>query len=166
VADDEVFRTFVAARSQALLSTAYLLTRDWARAEDLLQSALMRSWLAWRRIAGDPEPYVRRVMVNEYAAWWRRRWRGEVPTDVLPESSAVSDDAVALDARDAMWRLLGRLPRRQRAVIVLRYYEGLSEREIAEVLGCRAGTVKSQAAKAMARLRGALGSAETVERTP
>ena len=164
MADDEQFRAFVAARSQALLSTAYLLTRDWALAEDLLQAALVRSWLAWRRIAGSPEQYVRRVMVNEYVGWWRRKWRREVPTEVLPELPD-RDEGTAVDSRLAMWRLLGGLPRRQRAVVVLRYYEDLSEREIAEVLGCRPGTVKSQAAKALARLRADLVEAATAERT-
>jgi RNA polymerase sigma-70 factor (sigma-E family) len=167
MADEELFRSFVTGRSQALLSTAYLLTHDWGRAEDLLQSALVRSWIAWRRIAGDPEPYVRRVIVNEYLAWWRRRWRGEVPTEVLPDAPADrTDHAAELGARDAMWRLIGTLPRRQRAVIVLRYYEDLSEREIADVLGCRPGTVKSQAAKALTRLRAEIGAAApTSERT-
>jgi len=159
VAEDEAFQAFVAGRSQALLSTAYLLTHDWGRAEDLLQSALVRSWLAWRRIEGKPEQYVRRVLVNEYLAWWRRRWRHEVPSEVLPEpirrpaADPGADPATAVDARDAVWRLLGRLPRRQRAVIVLRYYEDLTEREIADTLGCTPGTVKSQAAKAMTTLR-------------
>jgi RNA polymerase sigma-70 factor (sigma-E family) len=154
VADEDQFRDFVTGRSQALLSTAYLLTRDWALAEDLLQTALVRSWLSWRRITGSPEQYVRRVLVNEYVSWWRRKWRQEVPTEVLPEPPGTGpDEGAAADTRLATWRLLGRLPRRQRAVIVLRYYEDLSEREIAAVLGCSTGTVKSQAAKALARLR-------------
>jgi RNA polymerase sigma-70 factor (sigma-E family) len=173
VSDEEQFREFVVGRSQALLSTAFLLTQDWARAEDLLQAALVRSWLAWRRI-GSPEPYVRRVIFNEYLAWWRRRWRLEVPTEVLPEpvgdrrgpmGDPALDHGIAVDARDAMWRLLGKLPRRQRAVVVLRYYEDLSEREIADVLGCSVGTVKSQAAKAITRLRAEMDAATTTERT-
>ncbi len=166
MADDEQFRAFVTGRSQALLSTAYLLTRDWALAEDLLQSALVRSWLSWRRIAGHPEQYVRRVMVNEYVSWWRRKWRQEIPTEVLPEPpGAGPDEGAAADTRLTTWRLLGTLPRRQRAVIVLRYYEDLSEREIADVLGCSTGTVKSQAAKALARLRADFAEAATTERT-
>ncbi|HVQ91926.1 MAG TPA: SigE family RNA polymerase sigma factor [Mycobacteriales bacterium] len=167
--DDDGFQAFVAGRSQALLSTAYLLTQDWARAEDLLQSALVRSWLAWRRIEGAPEPYVRRVLLNEYLAWWRRMWRGELPSGALPEPAGslvaqVPDPAPAVDARDAIWRLLGRLPRRQRAVIVLRYYEDLSEREIAGVLGCSPGTVKSQASKALATLRAELAGTAAADR--
>ena len=170
MADEDDFRAFVASRSQGLLSTAFLLTHDWARAEDLLQSALMRTWLAWRRIAGNPEMYLRRVLLNEYVAWWRRKWRHEVPTGVLPEPTGgaagqAADQGAAIDTRDAVWRLLGRLPRRQRAVIVLRYYEDLSEREIADVLGCSAGTVKSQTAKAMARLRAEVGDSLSTERT-
>jgi RNA polymerase sigma-70 factor (sigma-E family) len=170
VSDEEQFRTFVAGRSQALLSTAYLLTRDWARAEDLLQAALVSGWLSWRRISVSPEQYIRRVLLNEYLAWWRRRWRHEVPTAELPEpgrrAGAVPDQTDAVDARQAMWRLLGTLPRRQRAVLVLRYYEDCSEREIAALLGCSPGTVKSQTAKAMARLRAELGHPSAVaERT-
>jgi RNA polymerase sigma factor (sigma-70 family) len=91
-------------------------------------------------------------MANTYASWWRRRWRGEVPTAQLPEGAGV-DPMLAVDDRVALWRALGRLPRRQRAVLVLRYYEGLSEAEIADTLGCATGTVKSQAAKALAALR-------------
>ncbi|MFR9777206.1 SigE family RNA polymerase sigma factor [Micromonospora sp. MS34] len=149
----EGFDEFVATRSPRLLRTAFLLTRDWALAEDLLQTALARAWEAWRRIEGDPEPYVRRIIVNANASWWRRRWRGEVPTADLPEVAAEADRYSGLDDRDRLWRALGRLPRRQCAVLVLRYFEDLSDAEIAEVLGCSVGTVKSQASRAVAKLR-------------
>ncbi|MFU8851611.1 SigE family RNA polymerase sigma factor [Micromonospora sp. SL1-18] len=149
----EGFDDFVVTRSPRLLRTAFLLTRDWASAEDLLQTALARAWEAWRRIDGDPEPYVRRIIVNAYASSWRRRWRGELPTADLPETVIEADPHVSLDDRDRLWRALGRLPRRQRAVLVLRYFEDLSEVEIAEVLGCSVGTVKSQASRAVAKLR-------------
>src|SRR6476469_1655561 len=82
------FDEFVAARSRALLRTAYLLTHDHALAEDLLQTSLAKAWFAWRRIEGNPEPYVRKILVNTYATWWRRRWNGEHPTDELPERAA------------------------------------------------------------------------------
>ncbi|TWG98138.1 RNA polymerase sigma-70 factor (sigma-E family) [Nocardioides sp. J9] len=149
------FDAFVAARSSALLRTAYLLTRDHALAEDLLQTALTKAWFAWRRIDGDPEPYVRRILVNTYASWWRRRWNGEHATDELPEptGSASSTGAERSDARHDLWTALGRLPRRQRAVVVLRYFEDLTEAETARVLDCSVGNVKSQCSRALAKLR-------------
>jgi RNA polymerase sigma-70 factor (sigma-E family) len=152
MADRAEFDAFVAARSRGLLRTAYLLTRDHGQAEDLLQTALTKSWFAWRRIDGAPEVYVRKVIVTTYATWWRRRWRGETPTAELPDTAA-PDGTTAVDSRDALDRAIGRLPRRQRAIIVLRYYEDLSEAEIATALGISAGTVKSQASRALATLR-------------
>ena len=109
------FDAFVVARSPALLRTAYLLTRDHALAEDLLQTALTRAWFAWDRIEGDPEPYVRRILVNTYASWWRRRWNGEHATEVLPEGSR-DDFAADSSTSHDLWEALGRLTRRQRAV--------------------------------------------------
>ncbi len=144
------FEAFVAARSAALLRTAYLLTRDHALAEDLLQTALTKAYLAWRRIEGDPEPYVRRIVVNTYASWWRRKWNGERPTDELPETG-VADQR--LGESGDLWEALGRLPRRQRAVVVLRYFEDLTEAQTADLLGIAVGTVKSQTSKALASLR-------------
>lgn len=152
MADRSEFDGFVASRSQALLRTAYLLTGDHALAEDLLQTALAKSWFAWGRISGPPEPYVRRVIATTYATWWRRRWRSEYPTEVLPER-ATPDGTAGVEERDTLWRALGALPRRQRAVVVLRYYEDMSEAETAAALGVSRGTVKSQAAKALAALR-------------
>lgn len=147
------FEDFVVTRSPRLLRTAFLLTRDWALAEDLLQTALARAWEAWARLDGDPEPYVRRILVNAYASSWRRSWRGELPTADLPEPAGVDDPHGGFDDRDRLWRALGRLPRRQRAVLVLRYFEDLTENEIADALGCSVGTVKSQASRAVAKLR-------------
>ena len=151
------FDEFVAARSTHLLRTAYLLTRDHALAEDLLQTSLTKAWFRWDRLDGDPEPYVRKVLVNTYASWWRRKWNGETPSDELPESDGRShgnhgDATDPVGAHD-LWTALGRLPRRQRAVVVLRYFEDLSEVETARLLECSVGTVKSQAAKALAKLR-------------
>ena len=148
----DTFAEFVLSRSPRLLRTAYLLTHDWAAAEDLLQASLVKVWGAWQRIDGDPEPFLRRVMVNTYATWWRRRWRGEEPAAVVPDLLS-GDDHGAVDARDEIWRALGRLPRRQRAVLVLRYFEDLSEADTADTLGVSVGTVKSQTAKALAKLR-------------
>jgi RNA polymerase sigma-70 factor (sigma-E family) len=148
------FREFVLGRTPALTATAYLLTGDRAAADDLVQVALTKAWFNWSRVAAadSPEAYVRRVMANTYAAWWRRRWRGEQPTPVLPETGG-ADATARVDDRDQLWRALATLPRRQRAVVVLRYFEDLSEADTARALGISVGTVKSQCAKALAKLR-------------
>ncbi|WP_043620110.1 SigE family RNA polymerase sigma factor [Nonomuraea candida] len=148
MADRAIFQDFVVTRSDRLLRTAYLLTRDWGVAEDLLQESLAKAWFAWPGI-DEPEPYVRRVLVTTYTSWWRRRWRRELPSDDLPEG-AVHD---AAGEGEELWRAVGRLPAKQRAVIVLRFYEDLPVSEVARVLGCQEGTVKSQTAKALAKLR-------------
>jgi RNA polymerase sigma-70 factor (sigma-E family) len=150
VAVPEDFEQFVAARSAALLRSAYLLTGNHHDAEDLVQVALIKAVPAWSRITGDPEPYVRKILVREnISRWRRRRWR-EVHVADLPEPAAapgVGEDRLALaTALDA-------LAPRQRAVVVLRYYEDLTERETADLLGVSVGTVKSQARDALARLR-------------
>lgn len=149
VAPDRVaeFEEFVAARSPRLLTTAYLLTHDRGRAEDLLQTSLAKLWLAWSRV-DEPDAYVRKVMMTTYASWWRRKWRGERPAETLPETPTV----VAQRDPD-MWSALARLPRGQRAVLVLRFYEDLTEAETARVLDCSVGTVKSQSARGLAKLR-------------
>jgi RNA polymerase sigma-70 factor (sigma-E family) len=152
VRSPEGFEEFVAIASPRLLRTAFLLTRDAGHAEDLLQTALARAWRAWSRVDGDPEPYVRRIIVNSHATWWRRRWRGEEPTADLPERPGESPQN-AVDEREWLWQALGRLPRRQRTVLVLRFYEDLTEAQVAGLLGCSVGTVKSQASKALAKLR-------------
>ena len=148
------FDEFVAARSGGLLRTAYLLTRDHALAEDLLQTALTKAWFAWSRIDGEPEPYVRKILVNTYSSWWRRRWNGEQahaePPEPEPGGGGEHD---AADQRHDLWEAMGRLPRRQRAVVVLRFVEDLSEAETARLLGVAPGTVKSQTSKALAKLR-------------
>jgi RNA polymerase sigma-70 factor (sigma-E family) len=145
------FDEFVAARSTALLRTAFLLTHDHGLAEDLLQTALTKSWFAWSRISGDPEAYVRKVLVNTFASWWRRKWNGEHATAELPDRGFDATDAVTTG--HDLWAAMERLPRRQRAVVVLRYFEDLTEAQTAEALGCSVGTVKSQTSKALAKLR-------------
>lgn len=148
------FEAYVTARGDALHRTAYLLTRNHATAEDLVQSSLAKAWSAWRRIEGSPDAYVRSVMVNTYSSWWRRRWRDEVPTLDLPErAGAGRSEADVGSQRLDLDRALASLPRRQRAVIVLRFYEDLTEVEVARLMGTTVGTVKSQTAKALARLR-------------
>lgn len=152
MADRSGFDEFVAARSPRLSRVAYLLTRDWAQAEDLLQTALMKAWFAWHRIDGDPDAYVRRIMATTFVSWRRRMWTREISRDVLPDRIA-PDAMSAVDDRRGLWTALGRLPRRQRVVIVLRYFEDLTEAQTAAALDINIGTVKSQASKALATLR-------------
>ena len=159
----EGFDAFVAAAGNRLHATAFLLTRDHGLAEDLVQTALARSWRAWRRVKGDPEPYVRRVLINAFLSSRRRRWWGEHPTEELPEVQA-RDELAAVDERLRIDGMLARLPARQRAVVVLRYLEDLPEQEVAELLGCSVGTVKSQASRALATLRVHGGTATSEER--
>ncbi|MFY1689729.1 SigE family RNA polymerase sigma factor [Plantactinospora sp. WMMB782] len=163
---DEEFREFVAARSAALLRTAYLLAGDWATAEDLLQTALTKTYLAWKRLGEIEavEPYARRVLINTATSWWRRRWHGERPTEVLPERPAPDQIEEQLE-RDRLWRHVRTLPVRQRAVLVLRFYEDLSEAQTAALLDISPGTVKSQTSRALATLRRRLG-AEADNRMP
>lgn len=142
------FESFVAARAKSMLRAALLLTHDHHLAEDLLQTALSKTWQSWTRIRGEPEAYVRGVLFNTYAKWWRRRWNAELPTAELPESESTPPETTH-ELRAA----IARLPRRQRAVVVLRYYEDLTEAETARVLNCSVGTVKSQASRALAKLR-------------
>jgi RNA polymerase sigma-70 factor (sigma-E family) len=161
---DVEFADFVAARSRALLRTAYALTGDYQRAEDLLQTALLKSYRHWSGLR-EPEAYLRQVMVRTYASWWQRRWRGEIPVAELPDSpdaSAGADSAL----RDSLIVALATLPPRQRAVLVMRFFEELSDREIAELLNVSTGTVKSQASRALARLRdSAAATPSTAEET-
>lgn len=148
------FRDFVAARSGALLRTAYLLAGDWATAEDLLQTALTKTYLAWKRLGEIEavEPYARRVLVNTATSWWRRRWHGERPTEILPERAGPDVIEEQLE-RDVLWRHVKALPTRQRAVLVLRFYEDLSEAQTAALLNISPGTVKSQTSRALGTLR-------------
>jgi RNA polymerase sigma-70 factor (sigma-E family) len=152
---DADFTAYLDARQPALLRTAYLLTGDRATAEDLLQDSLAKLYLAWDRVERREsiDAYLRRIMVNELNSLWRRPWKKrEIVVDDVPEHAATSD---RYDDGEAarLWTFVRTLPRRQRAVIVLRYYEQLSEAEIAAALGCSVGTVKSQASRALASLR-------------
>ena len=151
------FRDFVEARSGALLGTAYLLTGDPHRAEDLLQSALVKAYGHWGRIRdrGSVEPYVRRIMLNEQRSWWRAR--REFPVAEVPERPGTGGDPAGMAERDAVWQALQQLPPRTRAVLVLRYWEDLSEAETAYLLDCSVGSVKSQASRGLRRLAGVLG---------
>jgi RNA polymerase sigma-70 factor (sigma-E family) len=152
--DDPGFRDYVTDRSPALLRTAYLLTGNQADAEDLLQAALTKTFRAWRGIQdrGALDGYVRRAMVNTNISWWRQRRVKEYPTEDIPDQP-VADHATDSEVHDSLSRALRRLPDRMRAAVVLRYYEDMSEAEIAGVLGISLGTVKSTVSRAVARLR-------------
>jgi RNA polymerase sigma-70 factor (sigma-E family) len=149
--DEAGFRAFVEANASALLHTARLLTGDHHRAEDLVQTALSKLYPRWERV-DEPLAYARRTMVTSHIDARRRLWWGERPTDDLPERSD-TDATVASDERDQLRRLLGELPPRERAVIVLRYYCDLSEQDTARTLKIPVGTVKSSCARALAKLR-------------
>ncbi|WP_261566496.1 SigE family RNA polymerase sigma factor [Frankia gtarii] len=161
--DERAFEEFVAHSGDRLLRSAVLLVGDRGAAEDLLQGALERTYRHWPRVStGQPEAYVRRVLVNAAASRWRRRRIREVPWE--PATAGVAgqpDHAERLVQRDGLIQALLTLPVRQRAVLVLRYLDDLPEAEVAAVLGCSVGSVKSQASRGLARLRASahLGSA-------
>ena len=151
------FEEFVAVRGDSLMRFALMLSGDPFRAEDLVQTALAQVYPRWGRVSAmeRPEAYVKTVLVHAHLRWWRRRSSGELPMAELRDVPA-ADPSAAHAARDAAWRLLGSLPRRQRAVLVLRYYEDLPDTDIAAILGCKAATVRSLAFRALATLREAL----------
>jgi RNA polymerase sigma-70 factor (sigma-E family) len=164
---DEDFAEFVGARWGSLYRLAYLLAASPTGAEDLLQTTLEKAYMNWARIGRMEyaEAYVRRMLANTLVSSRRRAWTREQPSDRLPELESDSAELPVLD-RSVLWPLVCALPARQRAVIVLRYYEDLSEAQIAEVLSCAPGTVKSQASAAIGALRRAIaatGVGEAVE---
>ena len=153
------FESWMATRQGRLLRTAYLLTGDVHAAEDLVQTALAKLYLAWDRVSDAPsvDAYARRILVNEHTSTWRRLWRHrEVVVDTSAHDVPVSGEHYD-GVRDALWTAVSALPNRQRAAVVLRYYEQLSEQETAEALGISVGTVKSQASRAIGTLRNQLG---------
>ncbi|MEH0842545.1 SigE family RNA polymerase sigma factor [Micromonospora sp. CPCC 205711] len=151
------YEEFADSRLAALLRYAVMLTGDPHQAQDLVQDTMVRVQLNWRRVAraDSPERYVRRMLTNQYVDWRRGSWvrrvllRGE-PEETVPVRADHAQDAVE---RDQIWSWLARLPRRQRASLVLRYYEDLPDAEIAEILGCAVGTVRSSISRALATLR-------------
>ena len=154
-ARDAEFEAYMLARQAGLLRTAYLLTGDQHTAEDLVQTALAKLYLSWDKVQRREliDGYVRRIIVNEHNSLWRRAWkRRELSTDTVPDRPTVAgrhDEGRSA----ALWEFVQTLPRKQRAVIVLRYYEDLSEAETADILGISIGTVKSQASRALAGMR-------------
>lgn len=152
------FEDFVALRSQALLRTAYLLCGgDRSAAEDMLQDVLMSMYGKWRRISTSPEAYARKSLANAAANRWRRRSRKpEAPMEYAQTPTAKGHEEQVVDA-DSVVRALAELPKKMRAVLVLRFFDDLSEAETARVLGCGLGTVKSQTSRGLARMRELMG---------
>ena len=146
----EAFDHFVRSRVPALSRTAYLLTGDVHLAEDLVQQALLLAAKSWHRIQGDPEPYVRRILYTQNISWWRRRRLLETPTETHEASAVAAGDTELRLSLDAA---LAQLTARQRTILVLRFFEDLTEVQTAHVLGIHSGTVKSTTRKALARLR-------------
>lgn len=165
MSDDQDFADFVTARWASLFRLAYLLAASRAGAEDLLQTTLEKAYMNWGRIRRleHPEAYVRRMLATTLVSSRRRAWTHELPTDLLPEAPEDSEETDTVN-RWMLWPLVCALPERQRAVIVLRYYEDLTEAQIAEALGCAPGTVKSQSSAAVAALRRALAASGIAER--
>jgi RNA polymerase sigma-70 factor (sigma-E family) len=165
--DEDRFTDFVRAHSAPLFRTAYLMTGDYQRAEDILQSALERIYQRWPRIDAMEHPvgYAHKVVMNQAVSWWRRRSSHEAPLQPGDEpawNGRVEDIA----DHERVWQAVLRLPRRQRAVVVLRYYEDLTEAQIAETLGMAPGTVKSHSHAASRRLAELLGEAVTEPALP
>jgi len=156
---DAAFAAFADRRARHHLRTAVLLTGDWHAAEDLVQTCLVKLYRVWGRLdtAVDPDSYLRRTMINTYRSWWRVRWRREVPV------AAVLDHAIEVDGQDrhalaeTVRRALGTLPARQRAALVLRFFEDLPEAQVADLLGCSVGSVKTHTSRGIRRLRELLG---------
>ena len=150
------FTAYVRARQKSFARFAYLLTGDRHSAEDLVQSALAKVYGRWDHVSmvESPDAYVRKVMVNEHASWWRRQWRHRERTDsdLIRVIDPAAAPAVAHD--DDLWTHVRSLAPQQRAAVVLRYYEDLSEAQTAEILGCSVGTVKSHTSRAISSLRG------------
>jgi RNA polymerase sigma-70 factor (sigma-E family) len=161
------FTEFVRASTPRLFRTAYAVCGDYQLAEDAVQAAFATAYSRWRRVSGadNPEAYVQRMVLNQLLSWRRRlSARQEVPSGATPgggTAGSTSSPEGAVAGSDELWRALGALPPRQRAVVVLRYVEDLSVAETAAALGVREGTVKSQAAAGVARLRGRLDPATT-----
>lgn len=149
------FTAYVQERRAALYATAFHLTGDRYEAEDLLQSALFSTYRAWDRISDKAAVggYLRRTMTNLHISAWRRRKLNEYPTEELPETASDTDAMRGTELRAVLWQALARIPEPQRTMLVLRYYEGRTDPEIAEILGISVGTVKSSIWRSLRRLR-------------
>ena len=155
---EQEFRLFVEGIAASLHRTAYLLCGDWYLADDLVQEALAKAYSHWRKVqhAENPSAYVRCILINESRRGWRRNRNMTVRPDAGVADTAVADMSDGVVNRAELLEALQSLPARQRATVVLRFLEGLSERETAGVLGCSEGTVKSQTSRALNRLKSVL----------
>ncbi|MEO3868729.1 SigE family RNA polymerase sigma factor [Nonomuraea sp. B12E4] len=164
---DTDFADFVRRRGDHHLKTAVLLTGDWHAAEDLVQSCLGKLYRVWPRLdtTTEPDAYLRRILVNTYRSWWRARWRREILRAELPQAADPGDleeaGVVAEDIRNA----LAKLPARQRTALVLRFFADLPEAEVADLMGCSAGTVKTHTHRGLRAMRRLISPEVLVNRT-
>ena len=151
---DERFAAYVRDRGEHHLRVAVLLTGDWHAAEDLIQASLVKLYRAGPKLrpGGDPDAYLRRIMVNTHRSWWRARWRRETPAGELPDT-VIADFADGQAFAAPVRQALQALPQRQRAAVVLRYCADLPEAEVADLLGCSVGTVKTHTHRGLRALR-------------
>ena len=161
---EATFEQFVARESPALLRTAVLMTGDRKKAEDLIQDTLLKAWRNWGKVSNAQEPaaYVRRILLNIYLKAADRRWNGEVPSDEVERTDS-SDFVLEVHARQDLFSALRQLTPGQRTILVLRFYQDLTEQQTADALGCSVGTVKSQTSRGLRSLRGALENAKGVK---
>ncbi len=160
------FEEYVSARGQELVRLGFTVSGDYQRAEDLAQIALMQAFRSWRKVrkADDPHHYVRRILINAYLSMTRRRSFSEAPTAEIDPPHAVPDPATGIVDSDDLWRALAALTARERVVLVLRYYQDLDDRTIADVLGIKPSSVRATASRALATLREARQSQRIDER--
>ena len=157
---EDGFRACVAVRREPLRRSVYLMCGDWYLADDVVQDAMTRLYAVWERVArrGDPEAYARRIVVNLLIDHSRRPARRELPSETIPESAGPGS---ADDRREILASALAEVPPRQRATLVLRFWEGLSVEETASIMNCSTGTVKSSTSKGLANLRTILSHERT-----
>jgi RNA polymerase sigma-70 factor (sigma-E family) len=160
------FEEYVSARGQELVRLGFTVSGDYQRAEDLAQIALMQAFRSWRKVrkADDPHHYVRRILINAYLSMTRRRSFSEAPTAEIDSPHTVPDPATGIVNSDDLWRALAALSARERVVLVLRYYQDLDDRTIADVLGIKPSSVRSTASRALATLRATRQSQRIDER--
>jgi RNA polymerase sigma-70 factor (sigma-E family) len=158
------FIAFVDRRGRHHLRTAVLLTGDWHAAEDLVQSALVKLYRAWPRLdtTVDPDAYLRQVMVNTHRSWWRARWRRETPVEGFPDVAGGDDVEDRFAVADVVRRALATLPVRQRTALVLRYFEDLPEAQVARLMGCTTGSVKTHTHRGLRAMRSLLPASDLV----
>ncbi|MDH2430880.1 SigE family RNA polymerase sigma factor [Sphaerisporangium sp. TRM90804] len=164
---DADFADFVRHRGEHHLRTAVLLTGNWHTAEDLMQSCLGKLYRAWPRLdtSTEPDAYLRRILVNTHRSWWRARWRREIPRAEMPNLPGPGELAEALAVAEDVRNALAKLPARQRTALVLRFFADLPEQEVADLMGCSAGTVKTHTHRGLRAMRRLIPPDTLVNRT-